>query len=535
MKNLEQIEKKVFSYMEKHHMIAPGDKIVLGVSGGADSVCLLFLLLEYAKKVPLSLTVVHVNHGIRPDAGEDADYVQALCETYDLPFYPVEEDVPAKVRLEKCSEEDAGRRVRYEAFGRVASEVGATKIAVAHNCDDNAETMMLHLFRGSGLDGLCGIAPMRGVTSEVTADADNKRATGGKVLQLIRPILCLRRKEIEEYLKAREISWRNDSTNEQDAYTRNRIRHHITPYVEQHIVAHATDRMGRTAEVLQETADFLEQETMAALERCLCEEHVPEVTGGGSLGENPVMARENKTGRIVIHRDIFLSLHPAIQKRLLLKLAKELSPTGKDILSVHVEDMLERIRQEGNKSVNLPFGIVVRRQYDKVILEKGVVPKMPEFIRPDAGQEYRTAAINMDKDAVYELGEWGKLEISHLFEEKYQEVPTNQYTKWFDYDKIKECIEIRTRRQGDYFTISDGAGGSSHKSLKDYMITAKIPKELRDRIPVLAVGSHVLWLVGYRISEDFKVSENTGRIVQAKLITKTQTEQKTEEENGRAD
>ena len=158
-------------------MIAPGEKIVAGVSGGADSVCLLFLLLAYAEKVPLSLTVVHVNHGIRTEAEADARYVEALCGQYGIPCIRVDQDVRKIAEREKCSEEDAGRKARYSAFRQAAAGLGGARIAVAHNSDDNAETMLFHLFRGTGIKGLGGIAPVR---------------TDGEGVEIIRPILCLR-------------------------------------------------------------------------------------------------------------------------------------------------------------------------------------------------------------------------------------------------------------------------------------------------------------------------------------------------------
>ena len=472
MKKQEYMEKKVFSYIEKHDMIQPNDKIVVGVSGGADSVCLLFLLLEYSKKIPVTLNVIHVNHGIRKDAQADASYVQTLCEQHHISCRVVNADVPERARLEKCSEEDAGRRVRYEAFEDFAKENGASKIAVAHHGDDNAETILHHLFRGSGLSGLCGIAPVRSLDKN-------------GCMQIIRPLLCLERREIEEYLQEKEILWCTDYTNETDDYTRNKIRHHILPYAEQNIGQGVTARMCKTAELLQETESFMEQQTKEALQKC----------------QKPADNRE----RFVLERECFLGIHPALQSRILMGLAKELSPTGKDISLVHVEDMRKVIAQEGNHSVDLPFGIVVRRQYDEVILERNTLTK-----------------------------EWSCPNVQFLVfpMEKSMELPTNQYTKWFDYDKINRYPEIRTRRTGDYLTIRDNAGNSRHKMLKDYMITEKIPKNIRDLIPVLAVGSHVLWLIGYRISEDFKVGENTKQILQAEIILDKQAEQKTEEKNG---
>lgn len=455
MKIKEETEQKVFSYVEKHGMIAAGDKIVVGVSGGADSVCLLLLLLEYKKKLPLSLAVVHVNHGIRAEAGEDARYVERLCGELKVPFYLRERDVRSLAAAEKRSEEDAGRQARYEAFYEVARLLGGAKLAVAHNQGDNAETMLFHLFRGSGLKGLCGIAPVRN--------------------EIIRPILCLRRGEIEAYLRERHTVWRTDATNDGDGYSRNRIRHHILPYAEREIAQGAVGHMFRTAELLAETEDYLKLQTAAAVGQCVS------------------TAEEGR--RYELRTAVFQALHTALQKRILFDVVKRLSPTGKDISTVHVEDMLTLFFHEGNRSISLPFGITARRRYETVIIERG---QEQEGGRPET-----------------ELSD--ELKISTFFPAKGQEVPKNQYTKWFDYDKIKESPVVRYRRTGDYLTLTDGRGKLIHKTLKDYMITEKIPRELRDSIPVVASGSHVLWLVGYRISEYFKVSANTKRILQVEL------------------
>lgn len=463
MKIREETEQKVFSYIEKHGMITAGEKIVVGVSGGADSVCLLLLLLEYRKKVPLSLAVVHVNHGIRADAGEDARYVERLCEEREIPFYLRERNVRSLAAAQKRSEEDAGRRVRYEAFSEVAKLLGGAKLAVAHHQGDNAETMLFHLFRGSGLKGLCGIAPVRD--------------------KIIRPILCLQREEIEAYLKERHMVWRTDSTNDGDEYSRNRIRHHILPYAEKEIAQGAVSHMCRTAELLTETEDYLRLQTAAAARQCV------------------TTVEEGK--RYEIRVSLFQTQHAALQKRILFAVAKRLSPTGKDISTVHVEDVLTLFscgencsrNCNSNRSIRLPFGITAKRRYETVIMERG------------QEQESGTGSAEL----------LDKLKISTVFPIKGQEVPKNKYTKWFDYDKIEESPVIRFRRTGDYLTLTDGKGKLIHKALKDYMITEKIPRELRDRIPVVASGSHVLWLVGYRISEYFKVRENTNRILQVEL------------------
>lgn len=493
-----KIEDKVFSYMAKHHMAAPGDNVVVGCSGGADSVCLLFLLLEYSKKVPLKLAVVHVNHLVRPDAGEDARYVEDLCRERDIPFYLTETDVKEFAGREKCSEEDAGRRVRYKAFRRAAAGLGGAKIAVAHNMDDSAETLLLHLFRGSGSGGLCGIAPVRD--------------------GIIRPILCLDRREVEAYLTERGIAWRTDSTNDGDDYCRNRIRHNVLPYAESHVARGAAVHICRAAEILSETEDYLRQQTEAALSQC---------------------ADRGEPWAVGVDVDRFLEFHTALQKRMLLSLAEELSPTGKDISAVHVGDMLSLFERPGNRDISLPFGIRAKRRYGVVMLErsadKGARAERAWRESPDepgdgGGREAELPPLEPGQSAALELAEGMRLELCVNFYEKGQEVPRNQYTKWLDYDKITESPVIRFRRKGDYLTIADRDRGLVHKTLKDYMITEKIPRELRERIPVLAAGSHVLWLAGYRISEYFKVSGNTRHVLQVKLVRNCSGDE-TEEEN----
>ncbi len=535
-------------------MLRPHEKVVVGVSGGADSVCLFLLLLEYARQVPLSFAAVHVNHGIRREAGEDARFVERLCRERRVPFFLVEEDVRRLAQQEGYSEEDAGRRVRYNAFSNTAKRLGGAKIAVAHNSNDNAETMLFHLFRGSGLKGLSGIAPVRG--------------------NIIRPILCLERREVEAYLKSVSAGWCLDGTNQGDAYRRNRIRHHILPYAEEWVAAGAVEHMGRTAELLREAESYLEAQTQEAMAKCVevrlrpgkAGEEAPcrEIAGEAEKQTDRIWSGE---GEFVPRKELFRvdtayfqEIPPILQKRVILELLKTLSPTGKDISAVHVMDTLELLKREGNRSISLPFGIRAWRQYGNVFLEQGRKVSVLEetMAQKDLPAETRGTAVLGGIEAptgggdrvrapgvvllgpeifrtsfVYDLGHRGKIEFAGFYMKKGEEVPLKRYTKWFDCDKIKQCVEIRTRRQGDYLTIADKRGNTVHKSLKDYMITEKIPREIRDEIPVIAVGSHVLWLAGWRISQAFKVDDNTKRVLQVRLLgTKFGGSSETEEKNG---
>lgn len=466
-----QFEEKIFSYMEHYHMLSPGDKVIAGISGGADSVCLLFVLLAWRKKYGLDLFVVHVNHGIRTQAAADAMFVEALCKQNEIPFLLRETDIHALAKERKCSEEEAGRFYRYQVFEEALDLYGATKIAVAHNANDRSETMLFHLFRGSALKGLAGILPVR----------EN----------IIRPLLCVERGEIEEYLAAKNQDFCHDATNDEDAYTRNRIRHHILPYAQEQVVSGCVSHMGRTAELLLQTEDYLEQQTKKELENCIL----------------------SKTEREVkVDVQTILSLHPAMQNRVLYELIRGLSTTAKDISGVHVEDLKSLFLLEGNRQVHLPYGIIGQRVYQYVSLKMTGIEVEQEVSLEKFVQFQVLSAEELPKDA----------ENSVIF-------PQNQYTKWFDYDKMNEYPIVRTRMSGDYLTICDADGKEHHKKLKVYMVEEKIPKDKRGSIPVLAQGSHIVWVVGYRISEYYKIDGNTKRVLQVKWLK----EDHTEDEDGR--
>ena len=472
-------------------MVSPGNKVLAGVSGGADSVCLLFVLLEYKKQVPFELAVVHVNHGIREDAGDDAEFVKNLCGQVGVDFYLKQVNVRELADREKHSMEEAARILRYQAFQEAAEELDMDRIAVAHNGNDRAETMLFHLFRGSGIKGLASILPVRG--------------------QIIRPLMCLERSEIEEYLAGRGISYCTDSTNGEDSYTRNRIRHHILPLAEQQVSPRAVAHMCRTADTLAELEEYLEKQAAKAREHC-----VEPLTEGSAL--------------LTVDVERFLQLHIAMQKRLALMLLKELAPGGKDISFVHVEAVLSLFTKEGNPRLDLPFGIIAARRYGRVLLGKGEITegKADSLL---LGKEKLTegkAGSPLPREVILPLGETNlplcidlgggsKAEITIFFAKNNEKFPHNRYTKWFDCDKIIKSPVFRFRLTGDYLTLADNGGGTIHKSLKDYMINEKIPREDRGRIPVLAEGNHVLWLAGYRISEYYKVNENTKRIMQVKI------------------
>lgn len=465
-----ELEQRVMAYCREHRLFTPGEGVVLGVSGGADSVCLLFALHRLRRELGIRLYVVHVNHGIREDAARDAAYVEELCGRLEVPFTLVKEDVQALARRQGCSTEEAGRQVRYEAFFRELERRQAQKVAVAHNAGDRAETMLFHLFRGSGLTGLCSIRPIRG--------------------QLVRPLLGLERREIESYLTQCGLSYCQDSTNDTDAYTRNRIRHHILPYAEQEICSGATAHLCRTADIFMEIEDYMEEQLRQAGELCVARE--------------PIRAGADAPYRLCIHCPAFGTLYRAIQKGLILSLLKDLSPARRDMGAGQVEQVLELCVRPGNRRLQLPQGIWVMRRYDIVVLERQQEEEPCSFacLIPVPQNIGETLACQVP-GGVLQLQRLGKKSVNLL---------ENQYTKWLDCDKIKELLEWRTRRSGDYLEIRTQSG-YGHKTIKSLFIDEKVPRQERDAIPLLTQGSHVLWVAGGRICESCKVGDDTEQIL----------------------
>ncbi len=450
--------KEVKDYLEKYRMIETGDTIVVGVSGGADSVCLLLLLHEYQSMKDFRIAVVHMNHLIRADAKEDADYVKKLCDKLQVPFYLFEKDIEGMAKEQGISTEEAGRIARYEAFNEVLTALGGKgKIAVAHNKSDCAETVLFNLFRGSGLTGLSGILPVR----------DN----------IIRPILCLSREQIEDYLKKQKVSWCIDSTNKENTYTRNKIRNTIIPYAEKEICNQSIEHIARTAGEMAEIREYFEKHTKLIVEKIV------------TIGQE----------KICIDVSDFLALENIMQRQVLLYCMDILASGRKDIGMKHILDIQKLFGKEGSKQIDLPYHLEAVKQYDKVLIKR----------KRDIKEEAFYKEVKVPESIVLPNGQI--MEFTLISKQKDINIPQKTYTKWFDYDKIINCLVLRNRKIGDFLTINESM---SKKKLKDYLIQEKVPKDERNNLLLLTDGSHIIWVLGLRISEYYKVTKETKRILQ---------------------
>ena len=461
------MEDKIWEYVNQYHMLKAGDLIVAGISGGADSVCLFFMLLKFREQIPFDFQVVHVHHGLRREADDDAAFVEALCRKYRIPCQVFRTDVRELAQQQGISEEEAGRRFRYEAYERMRSSIGGNKICTAHHMDDQAETVLFRLFRGSGLKGLGGIRPVQG--------------------NRIHPLLCVRKAEIEEYLTKRRISWVEDASNRTDHYARNRIRNHLLPYAEKELCSGASEHVAAAAEILMQTQAFVERQTKEALPRT-------------------VLPPGNRISLRALHEE-----DPYIQRQIILTVLESMTAARRDITAKHMQAIAEMAEKEGNRQLSLPYGLQVSREYDELVFRK-ITDSAPET-GPGKDPPGNDAEILLTIPGSTEVPGIGVIDCSFVSSDGRPDFPRKTYTKWLDYDKIEKSLVFRVRKTGDYIMIySDGR--PCRKSIKQYMIDRKIPAEQRSSIPLLADGNHILWIPGGRLSETVKITKETVNILQ---------------------
>ena len=447
---------RVREYMKQNHMAEPGDGVLAAVSGGADSVCLLLVLKALEESLGIHVAAFHLHHGLRgAEADRDERFVRELCERLQVSLHAVREDVAGYAKTHGLSEEEAGRILRYQWLEKTAGEFGCRRIATAHHKDDQTETVLMNLFRGSGLRGLGGIRPVRELSGELT---------------LIRPLLGINRQEIETYLIEEKEAWCEDSTNKELVYARNKVRNELIPWIREHINDRAEEHILKTAAFASQADEYF----VSQAEKLL----------GDGFQEQEASFAEIDTA--------LFDSQPDIMKSYLIRaMIMKVSGNAKDISARHMDAIVALDGPGGGTSVDLPYGLQAMRSYQKLIIRKAVAEQNAR----GCGKNLQTKVFPWKKD---------------------MEIPKNQYTKWFDYDKINDTLSVRTREPGDYFMIGNG----KTKKLHRFFIDEKIPEELRDHILLLAEGNHVLWIIGYRISEYYKVTEATRNILEVRADDK---------------
>ena len=446
--------RRIKDEIERYHLTAPGDLVLAGVSGGADSVCLLRALAALSEEMGFTLRAVHVHHGIRAAADHDAAFTQALCDELGVALEIVRVDAPGFAAEQGTGLEEAARILRYGAFEKIrAAYDGPCRIATAHHMEDQAETVLFHAARGTGIRGLTGIRPVNGY--------------------LIRPLLHISRQEIEQWLTSLHAGWCEDETNADTAYARNCIRREILPVMKEKINGGALRHLAKIGDEAADIDEYLSLQTAQAMAACRCGETAD---GAGILSVSGLRA-----------------FHEVIRGRVLMELMAQTAGSRKDLEKTHV-DALRRIclTASGSTSISLPYGMTAVREYDHLYLlrngDQGGRTSLSASPVPAGVYQARTFTFTGDMDLV----------------------PRGTYTKWFDYDKIHSLPVFRTRREGDYMVISrDG----HKKSLRRCMIDWKIPAGQRDQMVLPAAGSRILWVPVYRMDCGYQVEENTTTVL----------------------
>lgn len=456
---------RITRYAEEKGLLAQGDRLVIGVSGGADSMCLLLVLDELRKTHDLALHVVHVHHGIRgAEADRDAAFVEEACRGMKIPCKIVRIPVPELAKERGIGLEEAGRDARRRCFLEEALRVGANKICVAHHRDDQAETVLFRALRGTGIRGLAGMAPLSRPFAEPVA--------------VVRPLLCVGRSEILNFLRAAGQSWCEDSTNGTDDYTRNFLRNQVFPLLRQ-VNPQAELHLAQLAEQAGSFAEWTEAELAAVFQNAVC---------GDGL-------------RLAVVEE----LPDAPRREVLLRWLRSLSGEARDWNALHVAQVEGLMRCQPGKELCLPYGVRLVREYDRLCRKSAETREAFLAVRIDLeGEPFAEMELSGNK----------KLRLSLKERKKGEAIPKNKYTKWFDYDKIGQELSIRTRCAGDYLKISENGG---RKRLQDYFVDARIPADERRSLPLLTAGSLVLWVIGYRTSESCRVDDGTRRVLAAEL------------------
>lgn len=471
--------KRIEKFIQKYHMLTCGDRVIAGVSGGADSVCLFLMLLELREKIGFDLIVVHVHHGLRGEAADqDQQFVEALCEQHRILLEIFRVNLESIAKKRKQSLEEAGRMVRREAFDSVCKKYGGNKIALAHHQNDNAETLLWNLSRGTGLDGLGGIRPVNG--------------------KFIRPLLCMNRKEIEEYLAKRKQSYCIDETNAGTDYTRNKLRHLVLPILEEQVNSAAVRHMNETMEQIWELQEYMQEQVEAAYQECV-QEHF------------------EKACWIQIQQKSFETFSELIKKMVIRKGMEQVGGKKRDLSHKHVDVMMELMNKQVGRTLDLPYEMHAKRNYEGVRLEKQRTYSSGEEKKAGIIQECM-AELNIPGETI--LADRNlKLRCKILEKPKnlsIKDIPQKIYTKWFDYGIIKSSLYIRTRQAGDTIVIDEKG---HQKKLKNWFVDEKIPKEVRDSQLLLAENNEILWVLGHRMSQAYQVKQSTKWILQIEVET----------------
>ncbi len=464
---------KVRRTIEKFEMLKRGDRVLVAVSGGVDSIVLLQTLFELKDEFGLSLAVAHLDHRMRPDSPKDARFVKRRAEALGLPIVLESIDVAAFTESKKLSPEEGAREARYNFLRSAAKKLRANKIALGHTLNDQVETFLMRLLRGAGLEGLRGIPPVRD--------------------EFIRPLIECSREEISKFARVRRLRSCQDRTNLETKYFRNKIRLELLPILKAYN-PNVLQTIARTEELLREAGTYLEAQAHERLKEATLSSNASSIT----LSRAKLLNQPKVLGELIVRQAI-----------------ERVKGDLREIEFVHVTEVLREIKRHKNRSeLHLPSGLLFERRGDRILLTKR--PKAAPKIRP---YEFPLSleGTNLLKEIGWSFDFEMPLARSHvrkLTSQKRANVVTckraNVFEEFIDYDKIKPPLFVRNRRLGDRFTP---LGMRASKKLQDFFVDAKVPYDQRAEVPLLCDQRGIIWVVGMRLSDKYKVTPRTRHIL----------------------
>lgn len=457
MKNNEFIE-KLKETIYRFGLLQKGERVLVALSGGPDSVALLYGLLAIKREYNLKLFVAHLNHKLRgAESDEDERFAKKLASRLKLKFFSKRIDVKREAKKSKMSTEEAAREVRYQYLESVAKKIKADKIALGHQTDDQAETFLMRLLRGAGAAGLSGIPPKRG--------------------KIIRPLIQIRREEIEKFLEANKIPSRLDSSNLQTDYFRNKIRLSLLPKIKKEFNPRIVESLNRTADIISLQQEYIRKKCELILSGIVTK----------------------RKGKLIVDTAEFSGYDACLQREMIRLWVKELKGDLNQLTFESVDRALKLVNQKrSGKKVKL---------VDRIWLEHN--GKELVFCREGKKQYDYSLTLPGDVD----LRQWGIRISARVLKRKPAQkelVHPNHNLVYLDWKKLKSPFRLRTRRRGDKFKP---LGMKGTKSLADFLIDAKVPGHQRGQVAILTSKDTIAWVVGYRMSDDFKVTRNTRSVL----------------------
>lgn len=457
------VYEEVLKTVKENNLIAENEGVVVALSGGPDSVCLLHVLHRMSEEMNLKIYAAHLNHKIRGlEAYMDSLYVMKLCEELQIPCFIRAIDVPKYCSDNKLGLEDGARKLRYEIFDEIREKVGADKIAIGHNKNDQAETVLMRIMRGTGLQGLRGI--------------EYKREGG-----IIRPILDISREDIEKYCEENNLTPRIDRTNLEAIYSRNKIRLKILPYMKEEFNENIVGSIVRMSNNIKVDSDYIDSQAEKA------------------YGE---ICRKYEDG-VYMFVGPLEEEHEAIKTRLVINAIREVLGDVNSIDKKHIDDVLNLMeKNKSGKKINLPRGLYAYRFNDYILITlKEINYENLEYTYEiEPGTEVYIA----------ELGKTFKSKIVDIGDFNAENLGKN--VQYIDFKKINGNITLRNRHQGDKIILRGGT-----KKIKELFIGMKIPREERSFVPLIVNEGNIVSVCGYRISANYLVDENTEKILEFTL------------------